>query len=438
MKKRSLHLIIILIANMACGQEFNLTVTGGFGTGIYNEGDTVHVWTKAIFSDSVFTQWSGSAVDHLTHSNEWHTTLYVPPGTGINNLELTADYDVIPEESQVGSSNYLLHGMDQGLEMDVQKETFYAIPPTPKAMLFLLHGTGGRGENFFLRYERYSLIKDLIYNGYAVFTLDANEVTVGDQNGDEKLRWDSTDPYNADVSNNVDVWNVSVLRDSVISEFMLPTDLPSYSLGMSAGAVFSDICASALGFVASAHITAKGSGFTYVRPDIAPVIWIMSDNDHQENADNATAFEHYTTMSGTQEAEWHLLQRSPLYSKRFLRSLNNILPWQSDSLFHRLNNAGYLTADSFLTYLVLDSIPLELLMSLGLNLDQMGDVRQQLLCVNADHVQHADYNKNIIRFFDQQLQALSVADEESELPSFNVYPNPFQGRLTIDRSSGSI
>ncbi|MCG8607598.1 T9SS type A sorting domain-containing protein, partial [bacterium] len=249
-----------------------------------------------------------------------------------------------------------------------------------------------------------------------------------------KIRWSTTLAATANENNNVDIRNIKSLRDSVISDFSMPSNIPCFSLGFSDGANFSDICASALSFRASAHIAAKGIPNVYSRPDLAPVIWIMSENDQGENADNAVAFDNYTTMRSTQVAEWHWFRRSPAYSQRFVRSLNNVSEAQSDSVFARLLSRGYLTSDSMLTYLSLDSIPAAILNSLDLNLPQKGDIRQQLQAVNADHVLHSDFSKNIIRFFNQTHSPTSIQSNERDDRNnqvASVYPNPFVNKTTI-------
>jgi len=436
LKTKPLLLVVLLCLSVrtAQSQTFNLTVTDGIGTGVYNEGDTVHVWSKAIFGDSVFVDWTGSGTTYLAQNNEWHTTLTVPVGTGAGSLTLQANFDVIPSATQISSKSYLLFGVDNSNPVTVMKESFYAVPPSPKGVVFLLHGTGGVGESFFIKYERFSLVKDLVYAGFAVLALDANERTLGDQDGNGKIRWLTSMPATADASNNVDIKNLQALKELIINDFSLPSNIPCFTLGMSNGSVFSDICASALGFNASAHITAKGRLAAYTRPDIVPVIWIMSENDHNESADNAVAFNHFTVMSLNQTAEWHWLRRSPAYSRRFIRSLNGISAAQSDSVFNRLKSGGYLTPDSLLATAVVDSIPFSILDGLGLSASQKADIRQQLLVINADHVLHSDFDKNIIRFFNQTLSPVSVRSYEAdtqESRQVSVYPNPASSATTI-------
>ncbi len=433
--KYTIIISLLLINLVVRSQPFNLIVNNGIGSNVYNEGDTVHIWSDAIFGDSVFVDWTGSGESYLTNSDEWHTTLIIPVNMNIGSIIINANYDVIPFSTQIDSTSYLLFGENNGIQSNVMKKTFYAAPPSPKGVVFLFHGTGGNGVSFFVKYERLNLVKDLVFDEFAVFTLDANEVSMGDQNGDGNIRWDTSNAWLANANNNIDILNIQTLKDSVINDFSLPANIPCFTLGMSAGAVFSDICASALNFNASAHITANGRILTYTRPDIVPVIWIMSDNDHNESADYVVAFNNYLTMSTTQIAEWHLLKRSPLYSKRLLRSLNNISETQSDSVFQRLLTNGFLDEDNFLSVLDISLIPINLLDDLDFSLNQKLDINRQLLIVNADHVLHSDYDKNIIRFFNQTLSYSSindnVIDADTYLLNSKIYPNPFNPTTTI-------
>lgn len=424
-------LLILLVGFSANSQTYNLTIENGYGSGTYNEGDTIHIWSEAVFDDAVFLNWTGNGTQYLTFDNEWHTTLIVPEGTNVGSISLTANFGVIPASTQFSSVSFLLKGENAGVITNVSKETFYAIPPTPKAIVFLLHGTGGSGEGIFSKYESNILVKDLVYSGYAVFTLDANEVTMGDQNGDGNIRWLNSNAAVANTENNIDIYNINALRDSVIEKFSFSQNIPSFTIGMSAGAVFSDICASALGFNASAHITAKGQSKTYTRSDIVPVIWIMSENDHNESADNEAAYQNYLTMNANQTAEWHWFRRSPVYPERFLRSSNSVSESQANGFFQNLLNNNYLDENNLLTELDVEQLPLSLLEGLGLNGSQKLDIYQQLKCVNADHVLHSDYNKNIIRFFNQQLTPTSIDEIEQGNNRFLIYPNPARNQISI-------
>lgn len=418
-------------------QSFTLTINEGYGSGTYQEGDSVHIWSKAPLNLSVFTHWTGEGLQYLTYDNEWHVILYVPESTEIGALEFTAHYDAIPNTTQMGRDSFYLWALDSfGVYQAKYKEINYAIPPNPKAMVFLLHGTGGSGRSFFQRFERVTLVKDLIYNGYAVFGVDANETIMGDINHNGKIQWNNNFTVNSNPENHLELKNIAASRDSIITKFSFPEDIPTFTLGMSNGANFSDQCASALGYNASAHITARGRILAYSRENIAPVIWVMSENDHQEEADNVTAYQNYITMTEEmgQTGEFHIFKRSPLYPQRFRRNLINITLNQSKMIFDSLVSQGYLDDQYYLNSLLYTDSQNSFYGQFGLQGAQRKGVIDQLACANADHVLHADYNKNIIRFFDSfqdpylPLASKSVHLEEEAL---SVFPNPTNGLLHL-------
>jgi poly(3-hydroxybutyrate) depolymerase len=423
-------LALLMVFSIAKTQTFNLNVINGYGSGTYNEGDSVHIWSKAVFDDTVFVRWAGQGKNYIS-ANEWHTILTVPQGSNIGTLNLQAKYDIYPAATQTGTTGYLLYGEDSTGIQNVFKETYFTMPPQPKGVVFLLHGTNGSGKSFFKKFERFNIVKDLVYNDFAVFTLDANETTMGDQNGDSNLRWITANAWFADESNNIDIKNVLGLKDSIIRDFNLSPNIPCFSFGMSNGSNFSDICASALNFNASAHMTAKGKPDTYTRPDVVPVIWIMAENDHNESADNAVAYFNYQKLALSQTTEWHLFKRSTVYPERFLRSLNNITGTQSDAVFQKLKNNGYLDNKNYLAGLDVSLLPFNLLDNLGLTANQKFDIRQQLLVVNADHIMHSDFNQAIIRFFNQTITPLSVVEPDSGSQGVSVYPNPLHSSAII-------
>ena len=209
--------LLFLLPFISLSQTFDLTVIDGYGSGTYPIGDTVHIWSYNTDTSTVFSGWTINGDVFLDSKDEWHTTLTVPSGT--KSVSVTASYESISNSIIKGSRDYQLFSLDGQIISSHSKKSYYAIPPDPKALVVLLHGTNGKGEIFFQSYEQYSMIKDLLYHGYAVCTLDANEVTVGDQNGDDRLRWYVGNAPFANASNNIDIKNIQLLIDSITGDF---------------------------------------------------------------------------------------------------------------------------------------------------------------------------------------------------------------------------
>ena len=54
------------------------TVTNGFGSGMYEAGSTVHIWSDHNPRTQVVTTWSGDS-DILADNGEWHTSFRCRP-----------------------------------------------------------------------------------------------------------------------------------------------------------------------------------------------------------------------------------------------------------------------------------------------------------------------------------------------------------------------
>ena len=70
----------------------NLNVNNGHGSGIYNTGDTVHVWSNLNPVNNSFDGWTGD-IEYLINPEEWHTTLIMPN----RDISLTAQSILMPE-----------------------------------------------------------------------------------------------------------------------------------------------------------------------------------------------------------------------------------------------------------------------------------------------------------------------------------------------------
>ena len=60
-----------------------MTVTNGFGSGMYEAGSTVHVWSDHNPRTQVVTTWSGDS-DILADNGEWHTLRDAGPQSNLN------------------------------------------------------------------------------------------------------------------------------------------------------------------------------------------------------------------------------------------------------------------------------------------------------------------------------------------------------------------
>jgi len=74
-------------------QNFTLNIQESYGSGIFQNGDTIHVWANRAGGNEVFTHWSGNVTHYLLLDNEWHTRMIVPYGIAQKELDLIANFD---------------------------------------------------------------------------------------------------------------------------------------------------------------------------------------------------------------------------------------------------------------------------------------------------------------------------------------------------------
>ena len=449
MKKSKLPILIFFCCiniTFSQAQNFTLTIEEGYGEGDFQKGDSIHVWANKAGGNQVFTHWSGNGAQYLILEKEWHTRMVVPNEAAEEELHLIANFD------ELGSWSNGQWNLSQWAELNTDGNFFptdkivdFAYPENPKAIVFLIHGTGGNSSSWIDRYERRSLVKDLIYNNYAVFALNSNETTVGDQDGDGRIRWE-INLAKQDTSSNIDFKNVLATRDYLFAN-IFPEELPVFMIGGSNGANFTDFCTWALDFKASTHMTGNGSAALFqIVDDLKPILWIQSKNDNNQHADPAAAFSHFNQLVNQGiTSEWYWLERSPAYPHRFNRSTNQINTQTSIVLFDSLRSKQLVDDQDFLIMQNVNAdFPFDdFLSDFNLSNAQTNDFKDQLNVINADHGANGDFNKTIVRFFDDCL--LSVSNNDINQPAstpYTVLPNPFDSFLNIqskkDQDSFSV
>jgi len=424
------------------GQDYSLIVNGGTGSGSYNIGDTVHIFADKTGVDSVFRSWSGNGTNYLNIREEWHAQFVVSENLN-KDFELYANYDELPSGTRLLSESIPLFGVENGtIVEDLEKEVYLTMPENPKGIVFLFHGTGGNGAAMYENYETFSLIKQLYYSGFGVVSTDANERTLGDQDGDGKIRWMANNAIAQNLNNNIDLYNIQALKDTVKQRYSLPDQLPFFAYGVSNGANFGDLAAASLDFRASAHNTGNGSASLYAfHSNAKPVIWVQSENDQNSNADPELAYSNYQALIDRGIcSQWNILKRAPLFEKRFMRSRNGIGIKKSREIYTALldipnliDSDGFIIVDN-----VLNAIPDDFFIPFALNANQIKDIQTQLKVSNADHGATGDFNKTIVRFFQQQC-VVSSENSTSDLPmKIELYPNPAQNVLFLKSDSGFV
>ncbi len=421
--------------SISIAQNFTLTIQDGYGNGTFEKGDSINVWADRAGGNEVFTHWSGTGAEYLLLDKEWHTRIIIPNTVSEDQFNLVANYDDLGNWSNgQWTLTQWAELNEDGSFIPADKIVEYAYPENPKAIVFLIHGTNGNSSSWITRYERRSLVKDLVYNNYAVFALNSNETSVGDQDGDGNVRWENNFAKQ-DTATNIDFKNVLATRDYIFENIFLQ-ELPVFMIGGSNGANFTDFCTWALDFKASTHMTGNGLAALFQNVnDLKPILWIQSKNDNNPSANPAAALSYYNQLLDLGiTSEWHWLERSPAYPFRFNRSSNQINNQTSIALYDSLKSNQWLDDND---YLVIQNVntdfPLDdFLVDFNFTNAQKTDFNDQLNVINADHGANGDFNKTIIRFFDDCL--LMVSNNElsnKEASDFSIFPNPFDSFLSI-------
>ncbi len=373
-----------------------VTVTGGYGSGSYPPGTTVHVWSSVSTTDGVARRWSGDD-ELLAGPGEWRTTFVMP------------DRDVTLVANSTTQSVPLTVETISGVT-SVPKTVRYHFPPDMRGVVLLSHGTGG-SSRFVESTEAFPVALALVAAGYGVVSTEAEESAAGDLNGDGKERWNTR----ADAGN-VDLGNVQAMFQSFQDRGLIPAGTPKFALGMSAGGSFSHFLgtvsattvgpsfpqlrfAAVVGYCSDA--TASRSG----RLSVTPSAWFMCGAEDNPEVSNAEARANEAAMrSRGIPTDYVENAPSPLHDERFAR-IDGVTEVTSRAMVAELRAAGFVDPSGFVV-LDGDEIAARVLADPAAfptisSSPNANEVRNQVKVVRAEHAMFADYTRRNIDFFDR-------------------------------------
>ena len=159
MQKFALLFICSLACSVVYGQTFTLDISKGYGTGTYQKGDTVFIWSSPEVDTRCFDHWQGSAKEYMLEGNEWLTRIVVPTNDTISLVHASASLNDLSSTVLIGDEEIILPGMDYGIPELTPKGVYYQIPDNPIGIIFCFHGTGGSGAGFETDFEKRSFFK---------------------------------------------------------------------------------------------------------------------------------------------------------------------------------------------------------------------------------------------------------------------------------------
>jgi len=361
---------------------------------------------------------------------KWHTTLAMPN----QHISVTAVIDNMPTYS-------ITYELMQGLNNPFN--VYYYFPPNPIGIVYLFHGTGGSAKNFIYGVENRSFTNAAIARGYAVVSMDAEEVTLNqDIDGDGGRRFMT---YPIDTINNVDYRNIKKITVEFINRGWITASTPRFSIGMSAGAVFSAATSAIWNFTGVGYCAkAQNTGFE-VR--LSPFAFRLSRYD-----DNAS----YNYPIGLQQAMANAAElesrgicndlyendRQPIYPERFARApgislANSIAIYNELVANNQIDANGYALNSEVIQNNILAN---QAAYPTIVNLYNQGITNwyTQLGASNAEHSFYSDYNAATLDFYaDPCGTTLGFETPQLSDNKIKLYPNPFNSEINISGATGS-
>ena len=428
--KKLLLLIGFIISSFTGvnAQFFNLTVINGYGSGSYQVGDTVHIWSEAYDDTKTFSAWSGD-IQYLESPKEWHTTLIMPN----QNVSVTSAIANMPpytihQEQIMGSANL--------------KNVYSYFPTNLNGVIYLFHGTSGNASNWINTLEYRSFINAAIAVDFGIIVTEAEEITLNtDLNGDGKLRWQA---FPIDTINGIDYLNIKALTDTFINRGDLSYSTPRFSVGMSNGGSFSAAISYAFNYQAGISYCASSvQGIFDLRNN--PFAFRMAKYD--DNAEvgpqgNYEAWQNDSILASRGIChDYEMQDRQPIYPQRFAR-VPGISIVESQAIFNNLSTNNQLDSDNYAQHS--DTIKNHILLNpslypaiISLSPSLRAEALNQIAAANAEHKFFSDSNFETLDFIINRCSTtVGVNDIYSEQNELIIYPNPANEQIQFDLPEG--
>lgn len=391
------HVILIILTAFLfteiLSQTYNLTVVNGYGSGNYQAGDTVHVWSEKYNVAQTFSHWSGDS-QYLEMPNEWHTTLIMPS----QNISVTAVINNMP--------SYTIN-FEQIMGVNNLKNVFSYFPSNLKGVIYLFHGTSSVSSVWINSVEFRSFVNAAIADDFGIIVTDAEEITLNtDLNGDGKLRWHFSP---VDTINNIDYLNIKIITDTFVNRGSISPTTPKFSVGMSSGGAFSSGTSFVYNYVAGVSYCASSvPGISNIRNNPFAIRMAKYDDNDPYPAWQSDSI---LTARGICH-DFKIHDRQPLYPERFAR-IPGISITTSQAIFNDLmingqldGNNYALNSDTIENNIITNPSLYPNIISLSASLQQ--SALNQIKASNAEHYFFSDYNFATLDFFNSLCSPLSL------------------------------
>jgi hypothetical protein len=397
--------IFSLTAN---SQTFNLTVNNGYGSGLHSAGDTIDVFANPNPTNTVFNNWTSSfsSINTFPSLNEYHIRIVMPS----QNVTLSATYQNYAPWS-------FTHTTING------KELYYYFPVGMKGIVQCYHGSGGSATAWtdsIKGVENLNFCRYAVAHNYGVFITESNNR--------------SNKQWNVSVvdSTNPDIVSIYSMLDTLKNQNILTGNEKMFGVGHSQGSGFNSVISFVKNFCASAlsGVAGKDTVFYFTN---TPTYWQASLNDTSADILRIPKIiANYNVLSGRGiDAEYHILNPSPLFPKRFER-IAGIDSSMAVGIFNDLSIAGYLNAQNFFnTNHRVNSNYINSVTAVPASFD--GGIDDQVTVAFTEHKFYSGFNRLIIDFFDNHLcdSTTTGLNNLLEKNQISLYPNPATTELNI-------
>lgn len=427
--KYSLFSLISLLLSTALNAQIHiLTVINGYGSGTFQTGDTVHVWSVEYDNTKTFSHWTGD-FQYLKSPNEWHTTLVMP------------DHDIFIISEISNMPAYAIN-YEQIMGANTLKNVYSCFPTKFKGVIYLFHGTGGKASNWINTVEYRSFVNAAIADSFGIIATEAEEITLNtDLNGDGKLRWQGLP---IDTLNGIDYLNIKIITDTFINRGNITSLTPVFSVGMSNGGSFSALISYIRNYQAGISYCASSiKGIFSLRN--SPFAFRMAKYDDNEQVGPAGNYEAWQNDS-TLEARgichnFKIHDRQPIYPERFAR-IEGISVSVSQSIFNDLLINNQLDEDYYALHS--DTIMNNVLAHpalypniIALSSSLRKEVLSQISTSNSEHSFYSDYNFETLDFIKNPCSPIVEINHISfEKNSLNIFPNPANTEIKLGFPEG--
>lgn len=428
MKNTLLIFLTIFLCAKIHSQTHSLTVNGGYGSGNYQLGDTVHIWSEAYDNTKTFSHWSGDS-QYLEMPNEWHTTLIMPN----QNIIVTSVIDNI----FTYTINY-----EQIMGVNNLKNVYSCFPSNMKGLIYLFHGTGGNASNWINTVEYRSFVNCAIADSFGIIVTEAEEITLNtDLNGDGKLRWQGLP---IDTINGIDYLNIKAITDTFINRGNITHLTPKISVGMSNGGSFSALISYIFNYqVGISYCASSLQGVFGLRNN--PFAFRMAKYDDNEQVGPIGNYEAWQNDSILETRGichgYKIHDRQPIYPERFAR-ISGISISASEGIFNDLNNNNQLDVKNYALHS--DTIMNNVLVHpslypniIALSSSLRKEVLNQISTSNAEHSFYSDYNFETLNFINNLCsESVGLIDINIKNKDLIVYPNPTNSIINVTCQNG--